>query len=72
MHFDCAVEVPTPLAGGGRIDIKLTPTGTVGAELPVFYLESKLGSPLTLDQLRRYRKHGVDYLIAVTKYSPQR
>ena len=67
VHWDCAVEVPTPLAGGGRIDIRLAPTGDVGAKLPVFHLESKLGSPLTLDQLRRYRKKGVEYLIAVTK-----
>lgn len=38
---------------------------------PVFYLESKLGAPLTLGQLRRYRKYGVDYLIAITKGPPE-
>jgi hypothetical protein len=53
------------------MDIRLTPKGVIRAKLPVLYLESKLGSPLTLGQLRRYRKHGVDYLIAVTKYSPE-
>ncbi len=71
VQWACAVEVPTPVAGGGRMDIRIMPTGEVRTELPVFYLESKLGSPLTLEQLRRYRRHGVDYLIAVTKYSPQ-
>ena len=70
-QWDCALEVPTPLAGGGRIDIRLTSTSRTRTQLPVFYLESKLGSPLTLEQLQRYRKHGVDYLIAITKHPPE-
>lgn len=70
-RWECAVEVPTPIAGGGRMDIRLTLTGATRVKSPVFYLESKLESALTLEQLGRYRKHGVDYMIAVTKYSPE-
>jgi hypothetical protein len=70
-EWDCAVEVPTPLAGGGRVDIRIAPVGERRGRAPAFYLESKLGSPLTLEQLRRYRKHGVDFLIAVTKDPPE-
>ena len=70
-QWECAVEVPTPLAGGGRVDIRLTPVGLTRGRAPTFYLESKLGSPLTLEQLWRYRKHGVAYLIAATKHPPE-
>ena len=68
VEWDCAVEVQTPVVGGGRMDIRLSPSD---ATLPVFYIESKLGSPLTREQLRRYVKHGVTYLIAVTKSAPK-
>jgi hypothetical protein len=69
-QWNCAVEVPTPSPGGGRIDIRLTSTSRTRRPLPVFYLESKLGSPLTREQLERYRKRGVKYLIAITKSPP--
>jgi len=70
-EWNCAVEVPTPLGGGGRPAIRLSPASEGRRRAPVFYLESKLASSLTLEQLRRYRKHGVDYLIAVTKNPPE-
>jgi hypothetical protein len=34
-------------------------------------LESKVGSPLSRDQLRKYKKKGCEYLIAVTKHYPE-
>jgi len=51
---------------GGRIDICL-----VSNETPVFYVESKLQAELTISQLRRYRKQGVQYLIAITRNRPE-
>lgn len=70
-HWTCAVEVPTPRRGGGRVDIRIAPTNGVGRSLPVFYLESKVESVLTMEQLKRYKRHGVEYLVAVTKYPPE-
>jgi hypothetical protein len=68
-HWKCAVEVPTPRPGGGRPDIKIAATPLQSRI--VFFLESKLKSALTLEQLKRYRKHGVEYLVAVTKHEPE-
>lgn len=65
----CAVEVPTPIPGGGRLDIRIS--SAVNGFHIVFYLESKLKSTLTFEQLHRYRKHGVEYLVAVTKNEPE-
>jgi hypothetical protein len=69
-EYECSVEVPTPLPGGGRVDLRIGSTKATRDSLPLFYLESKLESPLTLEQLRRYRKHGIQYLVAVTKHPP--
>ena len=70
-HWDCAAEVPTPWTCGGRVDLRIGPVTRTRDVLPVFYLESKVESPLTLQQLRRYRRHGVQHLVAVTKYPPK-
>jgi hypothetical protein len=37
---------------------------------PVFVIENKVEAKLTLKQLRKYRRHGVRYLVAITKYPP--
>ena len=68
--WECAVEVQTPRPGGGRVDIRIGPA-RASDSLPIFYLESKVESPLTFEQLKRYRRHGVQYLVAVTKYPPE-
>ena len=68
--WSCAVEVPTPWPGGGRPDIRIRHR-LGGDRHPTFYLESKLASVLTFEQLKRYRKHRVEYLVAATKNEPE-
>jgi hypothetical protein len=53
------------------VDIRISPANEGRQRAPVFHLESKLATSLTLEQLQRYRKHGVDHLIAVTKNPPE-
>jgi len=67
-HWNCNVEVRTPIPGGGRIDIEI-----IGSNKPavIFHIESKLESPLTRLQLSKYRQHGAKRLVAITKYTPQ-
>ena len=43
---------------GGRVDIAIRPD-TSGRILPVFWLESKVGSPLTHKQIEKYKKNGL-------------
>lgn len=70
-QWHCVAEVETPRPGGGRLDLRLGCVTDRGNRFPVFHLESKLGSPLRIEQLRRYRRHGVKYVVAVTKHPPE-
>jgi hypothetical protein len=69
--WQCVAEVRTPQAGGGRLDLEFSvEPSRKHAETPVFVIENKVEAKLTLKQLRKYKRHGVEYLIAVTKYPP--
>jgi hypothetical protein len=69
--WQCATEVQTPTAGGGRLDLRFGGESSGrSSRTPVFVIENKVEAKLTLKQLRKYRKHDVKYLIAVTKYPP--
>jgi hypothetical protein len=64
----CLEQSHLPKGGRDRIDLCLTPA-TLGP--PSFHIESKVDSPLTEAQVRRYRKKGAEYLIALTKHPPE-
>jgi len=69
--WQCATEVQTPTAGGGRLDLRFGgESSDRSAKTPVFVIENKVEAKLTLKQLRKYRRHDVKYLVAVTKYAP--
>jgi hypothetical protein len=69
--WQCAAEIRTPKAGGGRLDLTLSAEPSrKSPKTPVFVIENKVGAKLNLRQLRKYKRHGVRYLIAVTKYPP--
>lgn len=67
-HWQCSAEVATPLGGGGRVDLHFTHVGRSGTVLRDFYVESKVESPLTLRQVKKYRTHGVESLLVITKH----
>jgi hypothetical protein len=70
-RYRIACQVAAPVAGGGIVDMCLSPTETKGRRLPVLWLESKRGAKLMLPQLEKYRAHGIDVLVAVTKNWPE-
>jgi hypothetical protein len=70
----CTPEISTPVKGGGRVDLRIArvlKSGQQGKQWPAFTLESKVESPLTDAQVRKYRSHGVEHLVAITKYRPE-
>ena len=69
-HWECWYQPPTPLPGGGRLDLKLEPGKESNFRKPIF-LESKVGSVLGLRQIKKYKDHGVEILIIVTKNRPE-
>jgi hypothetical protein len=73
-EWTCRAQVPTPWPGGGLVDLRIVPSverRRQRASQRAFYLESKVEAPLTCEQLKRYRKHGISYLVAITKYPPE-
>ena len=70
--WQCVTEVQTPIPGGGRLDLRFSSDAhRKGPKTPVFVIENKVQSKLTREQLARYRRHKVKYLIAVTKHPPE-
>jgi len=71
--WECNYQPATPVHGGGRLDLCLMPPSglrTKAIQRPIF-LESKVGSPLTEQQLQRYKEHGTEVLVAITKNWPE-
>jgi hypothetical protein len=69
-EWECDYQPSTTVAGGGRHDLCLRPPE--GAKFAkTLFLESKVGSPLTAHQLKKYRDHGAQVLIAITKNRPE-
>jgi hypothetical protein len=66
----CSEQVCPPKGGRWRIDLRVSPAPPADG-IPTFHLESKVESPLTEEQVKRYRKKGAEYLIAVTKHPPE-
>ena len=66
----CSEQQHLPKGGRERIDLLLSPLPPVKG-IPSFHLESKVESPLTEEQVNKYRKQGAEYLIAVTKHPPR-
>jgi hypothetical protein len=71
--WECDYQPATPIPGGGRPDLCLRPSRNGGQKIrgkPIF-LESKVGSKLGEEQLRRYRDFGTVALVAITKNWPE-
>jgi hypothetical protein len=68
--WECDYQPSTVIAGGGRPDLCLRPPKDGNWRRPIF-LESKVGSHLGETQLKKYKKHGAQLLIAVTKNRPE-
>lgn len=67
-NWECDYQPPTPLPGGGRLDLALRP----GQEPNfVIFLESKVGSHLGVPQLKKHKNYGIKILVAVTKNRPE-
>jgi hypothetical protein len=71
--WECDYQPATPVHGGGRPDLCLMPSLGLGKRAihRAIYLESKVGAPLTERQLQRYKKHGTEVLVAITKNWPE-
>jgi len=71
--WECDYQPATPVHGGGRPDLCLMPPSGLGnrAIHRAIYLESKVRSPLTEQQLQRYKEHGTEVLVAITKNWPE-
>jgi hypothetical protein len=69
-NWECYYQPSTPTPGGGYPDLALQPgEGTSFAK--TIYLESKVRSKLTKQQLKRYKDYGATVLVAVTKNRPE-
>lgn len=73
--WECHYQPATPFPGRGRPDFCLLPPPGIGTRhkalrKPIFF-ESKVGSPLKEDQLRRYKEKGAKILVAITKNWPE-
>ncbi len=76
LSWECRTQQPERHKNrSGRFDIVLMPTRKGGGKFPgppMFVLESKLGAPLTRDQLGRYMmKPRARQLVAVTRHFPE-
>lgn len=69
-NWKCDYQPTTEIARGGRPDLCLRPPKDAKFRKLIF-LESKLKSLLDERQLRKYRDHGADILVAVTKNRPE-
>lgn len=69
----CDAQVAPPKRGRDKVDLRIRSSAEQPKRRqgPVLYLESKVESPLALDQLRKYRRQGAEYLIAITKHPPE-
>jgi hypothetical protein len=68
--WECDYQPSTRIPGGGVVDLCLRPGSDAGFRKPIF-LESKVGSILTKAQLQKYKDHGAEVLVAVTKNRPE-
>ena len=71
--WECDYQPAAPVPRGGRPDLCLMPPSGLGrrAMHSAIYLESKVGAPLTEQQLQRYKEHGTEVLVAITKNWPE-
>jgi len=73
--WECVYQPATPMDGGGRPDLCLRPASQANLERTAIHqpiwLESKVGSRLSKEQLRRYKDHKTHILVAITKNWPE-
>src|ERR1700692_1971415 len=73
--WKCDYQSSTPVKGHGRLDLILSPPVRTGARASTshkpIHIESKVGSKLGAEQLKRYKVGGAKILVAITKNWPE-